>query len=51
MTDNQQTPRTMHYTEWMKLGIDNGWITTTICYTHDGTPATEKEKQQQVDSK
>lgn len=36
----------MHYTEWIKLGIDNGWCTSTVCYTHDGVPMTEDEEQQ-----
>lgn len=26
----------MDIQEWAQIGIDNGWITPSFCYTHDG---------------
>ena len=33
----------MTFEEWLQLGVSNGWIGPTICYTHDGIPTTAEE--------
>lgn len=30
--------------EWLKLGIDKGWISEPFCNTHEGGPLTEEEE-------
>lgn len=29
--------------EWLEVGLDNGWCSPIVCYTHDGLPTTENE--------
>lgn len=33
----------MTFTEWLKEGIDRGWIGPPVCLIHDGTPTSEDE--------
>lgn len=33
----------MDFEEWLRAGIEAGWIGPTICYTHDGLPTSEAE--------
>ena len=29
--------------DWIKFGIDKGWISPPCCYSHDALPTTEEE--------
>ena len=29
---------TIEFSDWMDIGIQQGWITEPFCYTHDGDP-------------
>ena len=31
--------------EWIQHGIDNGWITPTFCFTHDGDAYMTEEEE------
>jgi hypothetical protein len=33
--------------DWLKHGIDKGWVTEPFCYTHDGDPYMSEEEQQE----
>lgn len=35
----------MSFEEWLSLGIEKGWMSEMTCYTHDGTPMTEEESE------
>jgi hypothetical protein len=48
MTDLERSARsqvkhTVDFDEWLRLGIDNGFIGPPVCHTHDGLPTTEGE--------
>lgn len=45
----RKVERKMEFTEWMKIGIENGWCGPPVCYTHDGMPMSEKEDAQWAD--
>ena len=32
--------------EWLRLGIDKGWISEVKCFTHDWLPVTEEEEKE-----
>lgn len=52
MSDNTHDPRlssTIEFTDWLRIGIENGWCGPPVCYTHDGIPTTEEEDTQWVD--
>lgn len=38
----------MDFDEWIKIGVQAGWCTAPVCYTHDGLPMTLKEEDQWV---
>ena len=31
------------FDEWMRIGIEKGWIGPAVCSTHDGIPTSEEE--------
>lgn len=33
----------MEFYEWLKIGIDNGWVSDAVCDTHEGIPMTNEE--------
>jgi len=33
----------MTFDEWVKLGVEKGWVGPILCSTHDGIPLTEDE--------
>ena len=35
----------MNFDQWLKFGIEQGWISPSICYTHDGVPTTKFEDE------
>jgi hypothetical protein len=48
MTDLERSARsqvkhTVDFDEWLRLGIDNGFIGPPVCHTHDGLPTSEVE--------
>lgn len=32
------------YFDWLNMGIDNGWISEPVCFTHEGFPMSEEEE-------
>lgn len=36
----------MQYDEWIRVGVEAGWCTAPVCYTHDGLPMTDKEAEE-----
>jgi hypothetical protein len=36
----------MTYPEWIQVGVENGWCTAPVCYTHDGLPMTAAEEEE-----
>ena len=36
----------MDFDTWAKIGYDNGWCSTPMCYTHDGLPVTAGEDEE-----
>lgn len=36
----------MDFGEWVKYGVDKGWVTCPFCNTHDGGPLTEEEERE-----
>ena len=40
----------MDIEEWLKLGVENGWVSQPFCFTHDGDSyMTEEEEQEWED--
>ena len=35
--------------DWLKVGMDNGWVSPPFCNTHDGGPLTDEESQEWED--
>ena len=35
---------TLTLSQWIEIGIQQGWCGPSICYTHDGLPSTEEEE-------
>jgi hypothetical protein len=36
----------MEFSDWLDIGIEQGWVTTPFCMTHEGDPfMTEEESQ------
>lgn len=35
----------MVFSDWLKIGIANGFVGPVVCATHDGTPTTAAEDQ------
>ena len=33
----------MEFSEWMQIGIEQGWCGPPVCYTHDGLPTSTAE--------
>jgi hypothetical protein len=33
------------FNEWLKTGLEQGWMTPPLCYTHDGLPTTAQEDE------
>lgn len=33
------------FDDWLRLGVEAGWVTPPFCLTHDGIPATVDEAQ------
>ena len=33
----------MDFSEWLKIGKDNDWVSDPVCDTHDGLPLSESE--------
>ncbi len=36
----------MEASEWIQIGIDNGWCGPPVCYPHDGLPMSEGEEEE-----
>ena len=34
----------MTYDEWLKQGLDSGWVGPPVCATHDGVPMSAEEE-------
>lgn len=34
----------IEFSEWIKIGLDNGWCGPPVCYTHDGIPLSLEEE-------
>jgi hypothetical protein len=39
----QAAPPTMAFDEWLRCGIDNGFVGPPVCGTHDGMPTSTSE--------
>ena len=40
----------IEFDDWLKAGIDKGWVTEPFCNTHDGDPyMTEEEEKEWED--
>lgn len=39
----------MQYEEWIRIGVEAGWCTAPVCYTHDGVPMTSSEEEMWVE--
>jgi len=39
----------MTFTEWLQLGIEQGWVSEPVCFTHDGIPMDEQEDHDFID--
>lgn len=40
----------LSFDEWLQLGVDNEWVSSPFCTTHDGDPyMTEEEEQEWSD--
>lgn len=37
------------FSTWLKAGMDNGWISPPVCYTHDGIPMSITEDAEFTD--
>ena len=35
--------------EWLKRGVDEGWISEPVCITHNGVPSTPDELEEWED--
>lgn len=35
----------MGYEEWIRMGMERGWISAPLCLTHDGTPTSQEEDE------
>jgi hypothetical protein len=35
----------MDFDEWLKIGLDEGFIGPPVCHTHDGLPASQEEEE------
>lgn len=33
----------MEFSDWLKIGRDNDWVSEAVCNTHDGVPMSEAE--------
>lgn len=33
----------MTFLEWLKIGMDEGWVGPPVCETHDGLPMSDEE--------
>lgn len=44
--DDNPTRLDINYSEWIKLGFDNGFCGPPVCEMHDGIPHTAKEDEQ-----
>lgn len=40
---------TIDFDEWLRLGMDNGFIGPPVCETHDGLPTSEAEDDEFMD--
>jgi len=45
MSDSEKLP-TIEFGEWLRLGMDNGFIGPPVCVTHDGLPSSADEDQE-----
>lgn len=36
-------PIVLDFDDWLRLGVEAGWVTPQFCMTHDGSPATVEE--------
>lgn len=37
---------TIDFEEWLRLGMDNGFVGPAVCETHDGLPTSEAEEDE-----
>ena len=35
------------YLDWLKQGVQNGWVSEPFCNTHDGDPYMTEEEEQE----
>jgi hypothetical protein len=35
----------MDIDEWLKLGVENGWVSQPFCFTHDGDSYMTEEEE------
>ena len=33
----------LEFTQWLEIGVRNGFVSPPVCYTHDGVPTTLTE--------
>lgn len=43
MSANTWDASEMEFSEWVRIGIENGWCGPPVCYTHDGLPTSVAE--------
>lgn len=36
---------TLSFDDWLRLGVEAGWVTPEFCLTHDGVPYTVEEEE------
>lgn len=36
--------------DWLKIGVEKGWVSDGFCYTHDGDPYMTEEEEQEWDA-
>jgi hypothetical protein len=36
----------MEFSDWLDIGIEQGWVTTPFCMTHEGDPFMSEQEAQ-----
>lgn len=34
----------MNFFDWIELGVERGWCSQEVCFTHDGAPMSDEEE-------
>lgn len=37
----------INFDEWLQLGVDNEWVSSPFCMTHDGDPYMTEEEEKE----